>query len=198
MVSEVNKEIHDQRMRRYFIESAKDLIRGEGIQAVNVRVVAELAGYSYATMYKYFKDVQSLIFACVEDFILEIGEFINKKRYNKLDDVESIKAKSIEYSNYFVQYPGIFHLIFCEKIVLLNNQKLVAEKSLEFWNSIFSESFNSLKDLDNYASRINIIKDLHFSAIHGRLIFYLNRKEPKEYKTFLSSLKNDLDFIFNI
>lgn len=197
MVKDVNKDLHDQRMKRYFIDSAKELIRGEGIQAVNVRVVADKAGYSYATMYKYFKDVQSLTFACLEDFLQEILDFIEQKKAASTNHIDSILQKSIEYTNYFVQYPGIFHLIFCEKIMLRDNQKLASGKFLEFYNLLFAEEFNEMIKSGMPKDQVEIIKHLHFSVLHGSLMFYLNRKEPKEYKTFITNLKNDLNYIFH-
>ena len=50
------KEIQEQRMRGYFIQATKEIIKGEGIKSVSVRNIADRAGYSYATLYNYFKD----------------------------------------------------------------------------------------------------------------------------------------------
>ena len=50
------KEIQRQRMMKYFIEAGKQIILEEGVKNVTVRKVADLAGYSYATLYNYFED----------------------------------------------------------------------------------------------------------------------------------------------
>ena len=50
--------IQEERIRKYFIDAAKELIRGEGLSVVTARNVAERAGYSYATLYNYFKDIR--------------------------------------------------------------------------------------------------------------------------------------------
>src|SRR5512133_1434274 len=66
-----NKEIQEQRMRGYFIQAAKEILKGEGLRSLNVRHIADKAGYSYATLYNYFEDVNELTFLCVNDFYEE-------------------------------------------------------------------------------------------------------------------------------
>jgi DNA-binding transcriptional regulator YbjK len=74
-----NKELQEKRMRGYFIDAAKETLKGEGLKAVNVRTVAERAGYSFATMYNYFKDLNELIFICVKDFMSECEAFADEQ-----------------------------------------------------------------------------------------------------------------------
>ena len=54
-------KIQEERIRGFFLTAAKDLIRAEGVGVVTARNVAERAGYSYATLYNYFKDIRDLI-----------------------------------------------------------------------------------------------------------------------------------------
>ncbi|NLT49326.1 MAG: TetR/AcrR family transcriptional regulator, partial [Ignavibacteria bacterium] len=37
-------EIHEKRMKEYFIQATKELLKGEGLKVVSVRNVAEQAG----------------------------------------------------------------------------------------------------------------------------------------------------------
>jgi DNA-binding transcriptional regulator YbjK len=62
------KQIQEQRMKSYFIQAAKDMLKGEGLKSLSVRSVADRAGYSFATLYNYFKDLNELIFVCVKIF----------------------------------------------------------------------------------------------------------------------------------
>ena len=52
-----NKEIQEERVRSYFVQAANEILRGEGITNLSVRNVSEKAGYSYATLYNYFKNI---------------------------------------------------------------------------------------------------------------------------------------------
>ena len=53
-----NRQIQEERIKTYFLDSAKNLLRAEGLKGVSVRNVAYRAGYSYATLYNYFKDIE--------------------------------------------------------------------------------------------------------------------------------------------
>ena len=63
-----NKELQEKRMKGYFIQATKDILKGEGLKGISVRNIADQAGYSYATLYNYFKDINDLVFVCVNDF----------------------------------------------------------------------------------------------------------------------------------
>lgn len=79
MITMNNKEIQEQRIRGYFIDATREMLKGEGIRSINVRAVADRAGYSYATLYNYFKDIKELVFICVKDFQEEAEAIINEK-----------------------------------------------------------------------------------------------------------------------
>ena len=103
-----NKEIQEERIKGYFIEAAKEMLKGEGLKSISVRNIADRAGYSYTTLYNYFKDLNELIFLCVKDFQNECAQSISDEVRNKPQGFEKIKAITKAYINYFVQYPGIF------------------------------------------------------------------------------------------
>ncbi|NCD10629.1 MAG: TetR/AcrR family transcriptional regulator, partial [Negativicutes bacterium] len=108
-------EIQEQRMRGYFIDATRTILKGEGLRAVSVRNVAEIAGYSYATLYNYFRDVKDLVFECVCDFQNECTRFVEEKVGEEAPGLRRIRAITIAYMKYFVEYPGIFELFFIEK-----------------------------------------------------------------------------------
>lgn len=56
-----NKTIRIHRMRRYFVEAAKQIIQEEGVDGVTLRKVAKGAGFNSATLYNYFRNVDHVI-----------------------------------------------------------------------------------------------------------------------------------------
>lgn len=46
----------------YFIEAASQIIEEEGLEAVTIRKVADIAGYNSATLYNYFENLDHLVF----------------------------------------------------------------------------------------------------------------------------------------
>ncbi len=56
-----NKTIKRNRMMRYFIDAAAQIIESDCIENVTVRKVADLAGYNIATLYNYFENLDHLV-----------------------------------------------------------------------------------------------------------------------------------------
>ena len=123
-----NKEIQEERVRDYFIQAANEILRGEGISNLSVRNVAEKAGYSYATLYNYFKNIDELLSVCIFDFIEEGKEFILDETKNIPKGKDKLEAIIKSYIKFFIQYPGIFELFY---IAPLKNNK--SAKNIKFY-----------------------------------------------------------------
>ena len=193
------KEIQDQRMRRYFIEATKEIIKGESISALTVRNVAERAGYSYATLYNYFKDLRKLTFEALREFIDECIVFIQNEFKDSTPGENRIRYNAIGYIKFFVQYPSIYQLAFIDKpnsvctksaeIELISNiPGRLIEEDWKIWkvnNGVSNEIAEAT--LENYRLVLN-----------GLLLFYMNRRFPESYSDMMNSLHNQLDFILNV
>lgn len=189
-----NKELQDKRIREYFKQATKSILKGEGLKSISVRNIAREAGYSYTTLYNYFKDVSELVFLCVNDFQEEIQDYVIEQSIHSNPGKERIKAKIEAYVKYFVNYPGIFELFYLERIGDLgsrNNTINVIGTSLD---SVYQEDFKhfvennqiSITDSDQLKNQIR-------NSVIGSLLFYLNRRMPESYKEFTGLLSDQLD-----
>ena len=191
-------EIQIERMKGYFVQATKEILKGEGVRGISVRNIAEQAGYSYATLYNYFKDVNELIFICVEDFLEECSEFIQNEISDVPIGIERIKSITKAYAKYFVQYPGIFELFFIEHIADMSTRKSNT-------NLIYSFLEKECKDDWIYCSEnnildkneISVIKDQINYLITGLLVYYLNRRYPDTYKKFTEQINIQLSYVFD-
>jgi AcrR family transcriptional regulator len=179
------KEIQEQRMRGYFIDATREMLKGEGLKSVNVRAIAERAGYSYATLYNYFKDIKELIFICVKDFQEEALAFIREREVQTGDSREQILSKSMAMLEYFVQYPGIFELFYLEKMNSITGKHPTASLIYEFPVQLTQKDWDALVEQKYYSKeeaglRQNNLKFL----LPGLLLMYLNRMHPESYKEF--------------
>lgn len=75
-----NKQIQRQRMMRYFIKAAAELLEEEGIENITIRKVANRAAYNSATLYNYFEGLDHLIFFALikytRNYVLALSEAI--------------------------------------------------------------------------------------------------------------------------
>lgn len=116
---EVNKlshsELKKKRILIFFIEAAQEIMTKEGIEAITLRKVADLAGYNGATLYNYFKDLDHLILFASLKYL---------KLYN-LEVVKQIKDCGTEREKFLTmwqtfckisfRYPQPFNQIFFNK-----------------------------------------------------------------------------------
>ena len=179
------KEIQEQRMRAYFIESTKGLLRSEGLKSVNVRSVAENAGYSYATLYNYFKDLNELIFECVKDFQGECETLITAKTGQLEHGKGKIAIIVQEYITYFTEYPGIFELFFTERMTNMGKQKSTSELIYTFLDRLCDEEWTFCINHGQLTTEevVGKKKQLRY-AVMGLLLFYLHRMQPDSYADF--------------
>jgi AcrR family transcriptional regulator len=192
------KPIQEERIRGYFITAAKDLIRGEGLAVVSARNVAERAGYSYATLYNYFKDIRDLIFSCLEDFMTECREFVQQHSKTGATGVEGLHSTTKNYITFFVQYPGIFQLLYQQK------QSDISTKSDEvggihaFFDSLTENDWKTLKEKGTGSTEDFVrCREFHKLAIHGLLLMYLNRRKEMKFNQLIEESSAITSFAVN-
>jgi AcrR family transcriptional regulator len=190
-------EIQGERMKSYFIESAKNIIRSEGLKVVTVRNVAKSAGYSYATLYNYFSDLRELIFECVKYFLVECKDFINSQKHPSQHGIERIISLTKAFTKYFVQYPGTFDLLFLEKTPEISTQNIHNEID-KFFDSIFKEEWQYCESMKIIKKeKIVLISGIHKHLTYGLLLMYLSRKSTLSYNDFNKQLTSKLEYLLN-
>lgn len=191
-----NKEIQEQRIRGYFIQATKEMLKGEGLKSISVRAIADRAGYSYATLYNYFKDVNELIFHCVADFYQECVEFVDSRTDKNLKTRAAIKAKSIEFANYFLDYPGIFDIFFLEKINASSRRQQTVDLIVFALDKICENDWKDCLNQKLMEENTIINKKIQLrNLITGLLLFKLNRNYPSDYQEFKTQLTTQIEFI---
>ncbi|BDX37578.1 hypothetical protein CYCD_09330 [Tenuifilaceae bacterium CYCD] len=191
-----NKIIQEKRMRGYFIQAAKEILKGEGLESMSVRNIADQAGYSYATLYNYFKDVKDLIFECIKDFQEECEEFVAKETSNSPRGIEKIKDINKAFVKYFVEYPGVFELFFLEKISEIEHKQPTSELICTFLDRLCEEEWKYCISNDiTTISASNKMRNILKYQIPGILLFYINRHYPSGYIDFTNLVDKQIEFI---
>ncbi|MCW3465030.1 TetR/AcrR family transcriptional regulator [Chitinophaga nivalis] len=188
------KEIQEQRVRGYFIAATKDLLKSEGLKSVSVRNVADKAGYSFATLYNYFKDAKDLVFLCVKDFREECREYVAERSQNVAAGNRRLKTIVLAYMEYFIQYPGIFDLFFNEKLADIDKKGDTSELVTALLEELCTADWEHLVEKGILTSREATHKKaaLLFGSI-GMLSLYLNRRHPASYALFTKQAANFID-----
>ena len=193
----LKKEIQEQRMKNYFVQGAKEILKGEGLRGISVRNVAERAGYSYATLYNYFKDIKDLIFECVKDFQEEGEEFVNAEVSESIHGIEKIKSITKAYMKFFIQYPGIFELFYVERTINLANKQPTIELINTFLDRLCNEEWEySIKNKLIKRKNADEMKNKLRYVVPGILLLYLTRNYPATYKEYVDITNEQFNYIF--
>lgn len=72
-IREDAKNIKKDYVKSKFVEAAKAIILQDGVLSVTVRRIAEITGYSYATIYHYFQDLNELLLETKLSMILDMA-----------------------------------------------------------------------------------------------------------------------------
>lgn len=193
-----NKELQEQRMKYYFVQATKEIITAEGIKALSVRSIAEKAGYSFATLYNYFKDVKELIFYCVEEFAKECHDYVVNRAKVEERGIPKIKKIVKAYVEYMVQYPGVFDLFYLEKIAVDGTSVAASDKIVNFLDELCEEEIQYCvaKGTFRAGEGIEVMSSIR-NSITGILVLYMNRQYPKSYYDFVVSVNRQLDNILD-
>ena len=190
-----NKQIQSERIRSYFIQAAKEMLKGEGLRSVSTRSVAEKAGYSYATLYNYFKDINDLVFECVKDFQLECEEFVKARSRKAKPGKERLKAITAAYVDYFIEYPGTFELCFLERIRGIDTRTELTTLIYKFLDKLCEDQWViCINEGMDPVKAENIKQHLRFTVM-GLLLFYETRRQPNNYQDFITLVNKMIDDI---
>lgn len=173
-----------------FVEATATIIAEEGLEAVSIRKVASQAGFSSATMYLYFKDLDELItmssISYLRDYLSELAA--------DADTMETAEAKYLHTWRLFCKYsfanaPIFQHLYFKEHNAPLSD--IIKEYYSVFPNELDKISGPVLSMLlsgDLYERTIQVLEpyalELGYSTDEAELI---NEITIGYYRTLLES-----------
>lgn len=101
-----------ERTQNEITAAAKIIVHDKGHEAITVRYLAEVTGYSYTNLYYYFKDLNALLWTLrldmIEDMITELGSIT----FQKEDPLEEILEAFYTYTDYFFEHPNVFRFFY--------------------------------------------------------------------------------------
>lgn len=134
------KEIQRERMWRYFLDAATEVIETEGIENVTIRKIADKAGYTSSTAYNYFKDLSHLKFFAAMRFTKGYIEDLPQYMEKGTNTVEKWLYAWECFCKHSFRQPQIYAGIF------INNLGVVPEELLENYYKIYKEELLGLPE----------------------------------------------------
>lgn len=98
--------------QREIIQAAKEIVKEKGHEAITVRYLAEVTGYSYTSLYYYFKDLNGLLWSLRLDMIEDMIQEITAISFKMDDPVAEIISAFSYYSDYYFKQPNVFRFFY--------------------------------------------------------------------------------------
>jgi AcrR family transcriptional regulator len=191
-----NKELQSQRMKRYFIDAAKEILAEDGVKKLSVRKVGDRAGYSYATIYNYFRDLNELLTYCLADMLEDAYRALIAERQEGLDPRAQLIRYGERYFSYFSENPVLFQLLFIEDLGAAPEE--VADKmgDLPSVGQLLIESIAACAKAGYILEdQVEVLAELLASSIHGKLLFFLKRRSLEPVETMLEKIRSEIGYL---
>lgn len=102
------KELKRRRIMTLFILSTEQLLREEGIQNLTIRKLADVTGYSSATLYSYFADLNELILYASFKYRKEYLKQVAKEITLEMTSLEQYRKIYEIFNSYSFRDPEIY------------------------------------------------------------------------------------------
>ena len=187
------KNKHKNRMKNYFIEAAFKLVKNN--ETISARKVGELAGYSYATIYNYFNDLDELHWYVVDKLFDDIGKEMKKADIDD-DPQERLLNVNKAYVDYFSENPHVFRFIYNSDLGqppkdLIEKFKMPLMRVK--LNQILHECANEGIILED---NLKVVSDIISTSNRGLLAMHIANKEMLDKDALIMRSERILKYLF--
>ena len=109
--------LRQRRIMSYFVEAADEIIKQEGLSAVTTRKVADKAGYTSATLYNYFDNLNHLIFIASMTRLIDYYDEVNRRVKKCKNPMEVFLTISECFCEYSFRDPELYSLLFFDNAI---------------------------------------------------------------------------------
>ena len=102
------KKVKDAFIRSKYIDAAKTIILRDGVHHVTVRGIADITGYSYPMVYRYFQDLNELLLETKLSMINEMRPADKAADNQHETPLECKKREARQTAGFFIDHPNIF------------------------------------------------------------------------------------------
>jgi len=117
--SRARREAARSSVRSAILQAAGELLLAVGYDAFSLRRVAERAGYTATTIYRYFADKDALLYAVTEEGFRRFTARLRATGVGAPDPFEWLQAMGLAYIDFGLEHPVYYRVMFMERPDLL-------------------------------------------------------------------------------
>ena len=191
------KQTKKERTQREIIEAAKDIIHDKGYEAVTVRYLAEVTGYSHTNLYYYFKDLNAFLWALRLDMIEDMITELTSISFKKDDPVEEILGSFFCYTDYFFRHPNVFRFFYFYPFVQPEGDDSYQKLEQRF-HSMWQTSFIRLiQEGIMQTEDIEVVAKTIIYALQGMIMLSFSSNGATQKEDIKDELIKLVNYLFN-
>jgi len=190
-IREDAKNVKKEFVKSKFVEASKAIIFQDGVLQVTVRRVAEMTGYSYATIYHYFQDLNELLIETKLSMIRDMASNESMQNVMSENPLEQKKQQVKMMASFFIDNPNIFEFFYQYKMDETNAK---AMRSLEL-EKVYYEDFMPFVESGVISEAdIPAVSRAIIYTIFGSLTVYLSNNGLSKEDVF-KDIDNTMDLL---
>ena len=181
------------------LDSTKTIIESEGFDAVSIRKVAKLAGYTEGNIYNYFDDKDSLVIELVQQGFQRIMKATMAQIEEGLSLEEQIIQRFIRYTKAAIEMPEYYKKMMLsenakilEVTSVLNDKTKEGKKGIDMLENMIKKGVDTGEFIDEDPA---LIAKIIWTANFGLTLRLIVEKKSDE-KEIVKLVENQLKLIF--
>ncbi len=188
-IREDAKNVKKEFVKSKFVDAAKSIILQDGVLNVTVRRIAEITGYSYATIYHYFRDLNELLLETKLSMIRDMTASYSIQAALPEDPLEQKKQQAKHMAGFFIDNPNIFGFFYQYK---MDESNATAMRSLELEKAYYNDFAPFVESGAICAADIPAISRAITYTVFGSITIYLSNSGLTKEEVF-SDIDNIID-----
>ncbi len=183
------QNIKRDRIKSYFLDAAVSIITHDGYGQVSVRKVADIAGYSYATIYNYFSSLNELLWDARAAMINDLQVYMMQNMPAAVRNIADLSHVFSLFIDYHITHPNTFAFFYFCPLTQPESRK--GEPGLDF-EAMWQQTFKCF--VENGAlneTDINTVAKALTCSVCGMLTLHFS---GNGFET-AQQIKSDLDSI---
>ena len=179
-------------IKRKFIQATKKIIETQGINHVSARKVGQIAGFSYATIYNHYEDIDDLLVETAIDYLDSSYEHMIQFIKDDMSPKDRLYYLAKGYITYMYNNPELFRIIFIRDY---GNHTI--EYSMKLLPRVLFEIRNTLEMFSNeeLVGSVDDTFKLLSSATHGKLMFSILKRDRISLEQILKSIEKEISIV---
>lgn len=197
-----NKERQRERIRACFIEVTKNLVKVDGISGITTKKIGDGAGFSYATIYNYFPNLNALLCEAVESINREMASTIvhDWGPRTKEPGLNYLMERIVVFTklmldhmaeNINIYYPFLSTEMDFSYFRVRDGHTFVHPS----YEILITEIMGHQKAMNLSDSDVKQLADVLTYVFHAKLHFFIRYKVPESRAILEEELNNELAFI---